>query len=212
MSINVGTAAKIGFNYAVHVVAAAFAAGLVLASAPSLAQHHAGPKVLAEKKVASLPQGALYWRVDNFRTVAAAKAVAGANGLVAEAAGKVWLFTLGPASMTLAAGGTKVAEIGPLPPVKAAQYLLQVREAKTPPGQSSPVHTHPGSEAFYVLSGEQTLISAVNARHAKAGQSMIGPEGGSAMQVANEGTGELHMLVMFVLDAGKPFSSPADFH
>src|SRR5688572_22295765 len=124
MSTNGRTAGTIGFIYAVHL-AAALAAASFFGSTPARAQHHAGPPVLAEKKVSSLPQGALYWRIDNFRTVAAARAVAGNTGLVAEAAGKVWLFSLGPAGMA-PAGGTKVAEIGPLPRVSAPEYSLQV--------------------------------------------------------------------------------------
>jgi hypothetical protein len=31
------------------------------------------------------------------------------------------------------------------------------------------------------------------------------------MQVSSSGSTDLHMLVMFVVDADKPFSSPAEF-
>jgi hypothetical protein len=42
-------------------------------------------KTLAEKKLKNLPEGSLYWRIETFPTL-----------FHAEAAGKVWLFTLGP--------------------------------------------------------------------------------------------------------------------
>ena len=54
-------------------------------------------KPLAERKVAELPAGPLFWRIENFSTLAQAQAAAGPWALVAESAGKVWLFTLGPA-------------------------------------------------------------------------------------------------------------------
>jgi hypothetical protein len=49
-------------------------------------------KPVAEKKVQQLPPGSLFWRIDNFPTLAQARAVTGPTGLAAEVAGKVWLF------------------------------------------------------------------------------------------------------------------------
>jgi quercetin dioxygenase-like cupin family protein len=190
--------------------AAALAAGLFLMAAPTVAQQSTGPKILVEKKVTSLPAGPLFWRIDNFPTVAQAETAAGPMGLVAEAAGKVWLFTLGPAGEE-SADGAKVAEVGPLPGLEASEYLLQIREAKSPPGSMSPVHTHPGAEAFYVLAGEQTRKSLEGVAHLAAGEGAAGLGADKPMQVSNNGSAELHTLVMFVLDASKPFSSPAEF-
>ncbi|PVE23770.1 hypothetical protein DC522_14320 [Microvirga sp. KLBC 81] len=82
-----------------------------------------------------------------------AQEAAGPTGLVAEYDGKVWLFTLGQAGQT-SRGGTKVAEIGPIPRITAKEYLLRVNEAGGPKGSATAVHTHPGSEAFYVLKEE----------------------------------------------------------
>src|SRR5438093_13727456 len=50
---------------------------------------------LAEKRVAQLPAGPLFWRVETFPTLAAAQAAAGPTGLVAESGGRIWLLTLG---------------------------------------------------------------------------------------------------------------------
>ena len=38
-----------------------------------------------------------------------------------------------------------------MPALKATEYLLRVNHGSGPPGSKTPVHTHPGSEAFYVL-------------------------------------------------------------
>ncbi|MGH7062299.1 MAG: hypothetical protein ACREFH_18055, partial [Stellaceae bacterium] len=42
-------------------------------------------KPLAEKKLAQLPAGTLYWRIENFATLAQAQAAAGHTALAAEA-------------------------------------------------------------------------------------------------------------------------------
>src|SRR5262249_48605143 len=90
-------------------------------------------KPVAEMKVKALPKGPLYWRVENFPTLDQAKAAAGAYrwnpdavsydglpSLTAEVAGKAWLFTLGPQGAATP-GGTKMVEIGPVPPLSAPE-------------------------------------------------------------------------------------------
>ena len=82
--------------------------------------------------------------------------------MVAESAGKVWLFTLGPTGGR-SPGGTKVTDVGPIPRVVAPQHLLRINER----GADVP------------------------------------------MQVSSSGATDLHALVMFVVDATRPFPSPA---
>ncbi len=91
------------------------ASGL-LWSLPStaIAQQAFVVKVLSEKKVTELRAGPLFWQIENFPTLAQARAAEGPMGLAVESRGKVWLFTLGPAGGS-SAGGTKVAEVGPTP-------------------------------------------------------------------------------------------------
>jgi len=64
-------------------------------SSTVIAQQPLVIKPLAEKKITELPAGPLFWRIENFHTLAQAQAAAGPSALVAESAGKVWLFTLG---------------------------------------------------------------------------------------------------------------------
>jgi hypothetical protein len=179
-------------------------------SAPAtMAQQALSIKPLAERKVAELPSGPLHWRIENFDTLADAQAAAGPWSLAAESAGKVWLFTLGAPGSSPSPGGRKVVEVGPIPRVTAAQYLLRINQASGPPGSITPVHTHPGSEAFFVLAGEQTIRSAHGVMRVTVGQPEAGHGADMAMQVSSSGTTDLHSLVMFVVDASRPFSSPA---
>ena len=187
-------------------LALAMITGLVPALA--LAQQALVIKPLAERKVVELPPGELYWRIENFDSPAEANAAAGPWSLVAESAGKVWLFTLGAAG-SASPKGAKVAEVGPIPRISAPQYLLRINDASGPPGSVTPVHSHPGSEAFYVLTGEQSIRGAQGTLRVKAGQAEAGQGAEKAMQVSSSGTTDLHALVMFVVDGGKPFSSPA---
>jgi quercetin dioxygenase-like cupin family protein len=184
------------------------ALGLCVSSSMALAQQALVVKSLAERKVAELPAGQLYWRIENFPALAQAQAAAGAWSLVAESAGKVWLFTLGPSGGT-SAGGSKVAEVGPIPRVVATQYLLRINEGSGPPGSITPAHTHPGSEAFYVVAGETSSHTSHGVKRVAAGQSETGHGADTPMQVSSSGTSDLLSLVMFVVDADKPFSSPA---
>jgi hypothetical protein len=119
----------------VVILALSLFLGIALLSAPSLvaaqAQYIVQP--VAEMKVKELPKGELFWRVESFPTLDEAKAAApsyrwnpdtvsydGLPSLTAEVAGKAWLFTLGPRGGATA-GGTKVAEIGPVPPSQRAR-------------------------------------------------------------------------------------------
>jgi hypothetical protein len=183
-----------------------------LASSPgAVGQPALVVKALVEKKVDQLPAGQLFWRLETFPTRAEAERAAGDLSLVAEAGGKVWLFTLGPAGGAASPGGTKVGEVGPLPPVTAPRYLLRINEATGAPGSVTTVHTHPGSEAFYVLAGEQSIRTGHGVLRVTAGKPATGHGADVAMQVSSSGTTDLRSLVMFVVDATRPFSSPAAF-
>jgi hypothetical protein len=160
--------------------------------------------------VKQLPPGPLYWRVETLPTLEQAKAAAGATALAVEVADKVWLLTLG-AKGGATPGAAKVVEVGPVPPVTAAEYLLRINHASAPPGAKTPIHTHPGSEAFYVLTGRLGQRTPHGVSHANAGESMNGHGADMPMEVFNSGTENLQALVMFVTDAAKPFSSPAQF-
>ena len=160
--------------------------------------------------MARLPEGPLHWRIETFPSLAAARGAAGALALAAEHDGRAWLFTLGaPGGAT--PGGTRVAEIGPVPVVPASRYLLRANRAGGPPGAMTPVHSHPGSEAFYVLAGQLSQRTPHGIVRLEAGQAMNGHGAGMAMQLTSSGSADLDQLVLFVVNADRPFSSPAAF-
>lgn len=167
-------------------------------------------KTLVDKKALQLPDGPIFWRIENYPTLAQAQAVAGLWGLAAESGGKVWLFRLGPASGS-SAGGRMVAEVGPIPRVAAPEYLLRINEPSGPPGSTTIVHTHPGSEGIYVLRGELCFRTPHGTIRVPAGGTDTGPEPYVPSQVSSCGSTDLRGFVMFVVDATRPFSSPASF-
>ncbi len=192
------------------IVRLAILACALCVSYPAAAEHPLAISKLVEAKVAELPAGPLYWRLENFASLDQAKAMAGPYALAAEAAGKAWLFTLGAPGGS-SPGGTKVAELGPIPRVDAPQYLLRINEAKGPPGAITPPHSHPGSEAFYVLAGETSSHTPKGVLRVAAGHSETGNGADTPMRVSSSGSTDLHSLVMFVVDATRPFSEPAKF-
>lgn len=187
---------------------AAFITGLLVLSFPVMAQQGFFAQPLVERKVTELPSGDLFWTIATFDTRDQAQQAAGSHGLVAEYDGKVWLFTLGSAGRA-PKGGTKVAEIGPIPRITAKKFLLRVNEAGGPQGSATSAHTHPGSEAFYVLRGELSQKTPHGIARVSAGQSMVGHGGDTPMVVSNSGSGDLREFALFIVDADRPFSSPA---
>jgi quercetin dioxygenase-like cupin family protein len=194
-------------NRLVRTAAVALFTMTVFAPAATTAQQGFAVKPLAEKSVAVLPPGPLVWRLENFPSLAEAQAAAGPTGLAVESGGKVWLITLGPAVGS--SGGSKVAEVGPIPTIAATQYVLRINQSGGPPGSASPEHTHPGVEAFYVLAGEISSRTASGTVRIAAGHGEAGHAADTPMQVSSSGSTDALSLVMFVVDAGKPFSSPA---
>lgn len=99
-----------------------------LLALPAWSQAALSIKPLAEKRVDRLPEGDLFWRIENFPSEAEAAAAATPWSLNVKAAGKVWLFTLG-APGRASERAAPVAEVGPIPRVSATEYLLRINEA-----------------------------------------------------------------------------------
>lgn len=206
-----------------HLVLALLSLSALPISLPSFAAEGAKyvVKPVAQKKVNELPPGPLYWRLETFPTLTDAKAAVGPDGwnpaavryetttsLIAEVDGKVWVATLG-AKGASTPGAEKVAEIGPVPGITASEYLLRLNYGSGPAGSTTPAHSHPGSESFYVIRGRLGQRTPEGVRYAATGQTMNGHAADTTMQVFNAGDGELKALIMFVVDATRPFSVPA---
>jgi hypothetical protein len=180
---------------------------LSLTTSKVFAQEQFVIRTVADKKLTELPAGTLYWRLENFPTLAQAREAEGPTSMAAEVAGKVWLFTLGPKGSS--SGGTGVAEVGPVPRIAATEYMIRITNSGGPPGAKTPVHSHPGAEAFYVLAGRMGQKTPNGVTYTEAGQSMNGHGADMPMEVFSAGTTNLDQLVMFLVDAAKPFAVPA---
>jgi hypothetical protein len=201
-----------GTRYFIAYVVSLFTTALLLSSSGAAEPGQFIVNPVAEKKLNGLPAGPLYWRIENFPTLDQAQNAAAASptSLAAAVSGKVWLFTLGQKG-GMTPGGTKVAEVGPVPVFEAPEYLLRINHAGGPPGSKTPVHSHPGSESFYVLAGQVGQRTPHGENRTEAGQSLVGHGPDMPMEVFSSGTTDLDQLVMFLLDATRPASVPAKF-
>ena len=173
-----------------------------------------GAHQLAVKPFTRLPKGVLFLRLENFSTAKAAQDAATPASAVVEWAGRIWLLTLGPKSVR-SSGGTLVAEIGPVPEVPPApSYVLDVNEADFGPEMKAAVaqqvHTHPGPEIFYLLTGEQCLETPNGATRARAGEGMVAPAN-TPMQLNITGSSRRDAFFVVVHDAMKPRVTPSDW-
>ena len=192
----------------------AVSASQATASANSLVDPERGPSLgefvvtnIAEMRVPALPDGELYWYVDTFGSLDEAKAASGEFSLATEFDGKAWLFTLANRKAG-ARGGIHMASIGPVPRFDAPGYLLRINSATAPSGSKTTMHSHPGPEAFLILSGQLTQRTPYGQHVLNAGGTMPGvPD--QPMEVLSTGDEDLKELIMFVVDPTRPFASPA---
>lgn len=163
--------------------------------------------MIAEKSIAALPEGELFWTAETFPTLAEAKAVAGETNIAVEVDGKAWLLTLGPEDHK-GHGGQVVASIGPIQRFDAPDYLLRINISHAPPGTETSVHSHPGSEAIYVMSGEVTVRWPDRSAVFGKGESQAGEPPHTPMVATSTGEEDLVELIMFVVDPTQDFARP----
>ena len=101
-----------------------------------------------------------------------AKKAAGPNGVAAEAHNGVWLMTV-EGKTKGHHGGRHVALIGPLNLPAAEGYTMRVASSLLKHGASTPVHTHSGPEAWFIVVGDQCLETEKSAHRLKAGKSFV---------------------------------------
>lgn len=117
-----------------------------------------GCYITAIELMKSLPKGPLFWHLYTYPTREAAQRARGnSSATVVNSLGEIWLFNVAPADWRPAAG-QRVAMVGPLPRFKATEYEARYLESISGAGAGhTPVHRHPGVEAWYVLSGAQCM-------------------------------------------------------
>ena len=146
----------------------------------------------------------VYWHLDRFDSLEAAKKAAGPDGVAAEAHGCVWLMTV-ETQTEEHHGGRHVASIGPLALPAAERYSMRVQSSLLNPGSMTPAHTHPGPEVIYVVDGEQCTKTRTVGQRLSAGQSYIVPHG-VIHRGRVTGYGVRRLLALNLYDAAHPAS------
>jgi quercetin dioxygenase-like cupin family protein len=165
----------------------------------------AGCYVLATEKLSSLPPGPLFWHLYTFPTVEAASQTKGDSAsTIVQTFGKPWLFRIAPADWK-PDSGHRVAVIGPLALPPARGYVARYMEDIAPavPGLT-PVHRHPGPEAWYVLSGSQCMQAPGKTIILRAGETAFVP-GGVPMTLSQSGSETRRSLILVLHDSSRPW-------
>jgi len=158
--------------------------------------------------MASVPEGkvvqaTVFWHVYAYASRAEAEAVKGRRGTVIEGLGKTWLFAIGEAGWRPSPGAVRVAEIGPLHVKPGVNYTAQYMVAVFTPGMTTPVHRHPGPEAWYTVSGEVCLETPDGKVVGRAGESTIVPAG-PPMKLTATGAEKRRSLVLILHETSQP--------
>jgi quercetin dioxygenase-like cupin family protein len=135
-----------------------------------------GCTILVSRPLIASPAKPLYWHIDRFESLEAARKAASPDGVAVEAHGAFWLMTV-EAQTENHHGGRHVASIGPLALSAARHYTMRVQSSLLMPGATTPVHTHSGPEVFYIVDGEQCLETQEVGRRLGTGQSYVLSEG-----------------------------------
>jgi quercetin dioxygenase-like cupin family protein len=154
-------------------------------------------------------QTSVYWHLRAFQSRKAAEAARSATGIVVEEDGRVWLSEFGSLNMA-ARGGEAIAIVGPLQLLAAKSYAAVLSYAVMRPGDNSRVHTHPGPEGWYVLTGEQCLETPAGANRARAGGTMTVPPS-VPMELNVTGTTLRRAFALVIHDATQQRGTPSDW-
>jgi quercetin dioxygenase-like cupin family protein len=167
-----------------------------------------GCTILTNRPLQRSPTKDVYWHIDRFDSLEKATKAAGVNGVAAEAHGSFWLMTVESKSEDHH-GGHHVAWIGPLTLPTADQYSMRVLSSLLMPGSTTPIHTHSGPEAFYIVDGKQCIETEADGKQLVAGQTYMVP-GGAVHRGRVIGSTARRALALNLYDAAYPVSQ--DLH
>jgi quercetin dioxygenase-like cupin family protein len=131
-----------------------------------------GCTILASRPLVGSLTKPVYWHIDRFDSLEAAKKAAGPDSVAAEAHGSVWLMTV-EVPTEGHHGGRHVSWIGPLPVPAGDRYTMRVQSSLLMSGTTTPAHTHSGLEVFHIVDGEQCIETPEAAYKVAAGQSHV---------------------------------------
>lgn len=169
-----------------------------------------GCYVSAIQSLGSLPDVPLFWHLYAFPTRTAAEAATAPRGTIIEAFGRIWLFAIAPREWQTSTG-EKVAMVGPLPHAADIRYTARYLEGVIPPGERTPIHTHAGPEAWYVLTGVECLETPEGITLARAGDGAV-VRSGLPMVLSSVGTETRHTFALILHDSTKPWTMVMQDH
>jgi quercetin dioxygenase-like cupin family protein len=157
--------------------------------------------IVADKPLGKLPTS-VFWTLDVYPTQESAEKANTNNGTVAQALGKIWLFTIGD-KPSLASPGSRITQIGPLPVKANESYSAQYMEGILEPGSVSRTHVHAGPEAFYTEAGESCLETPAGKQLGRKGTDIVVPEG-IPMELVATGTETRRGIILVLHSSAKP--------
>jgi quercetin dioxygenase-like cupin family protein len=165
--------------------------------------------ITLRQELGRLPRDtALFWFIDSLPDSSTYAPPSHTRSAVVHSLGATWLFTLA-AQGTPSVAGRRVKAIGPLPLVTADSFAAVYMEGVFQPGMESPVHRHPGPEAWYTVEGAQCLETPQGRLVQRAGDGGVIVPGGDPMRLTGVGTSIRRSLVLILQDATKPRNTHA---
>jgi mannose-6-phosphate isomerase-like protein (cupin superfamily) len=167
----------------------------------------AGCWLMASEALGALSGPTVYWHLDAYPAVAAAEAAKGPRGTVVEALGKVWVFTIGEVGWRPSSGGERVAQIGPLQVKSGEAYTALYAEGISNVGAVTPVHRHPGPEAWYTATGEMCVETPAGKTIGRAGETTIIPADTPITLIAT-GSEQRRSIWLVLHETAHPWTHP----
>ena len=164
-----------------------------------------GCTILANRPFVGPSTEKLYWHIDRFDGLEAAKKAAGPDAVAVEAHGSVWLLTVEGLTEDHH-GGNHITSIGPLVLPDAKSYFMRVQSSILSPGSMTPVHTHSGPEVIYVVDGEQCMDTQEVGHRIGAGQFILIPSD-VIHRGRVPGSSSRRAIALILYDADRPAST-----
>lgn len=168
-----------------------------------------GCYVTAITVLKTLPKGPLFWHIYTYPTREAAEQAKGdSTATIVNSLGKIWLFKIAPADWR-STSGQRVAIVGPLPGFDAKEYEARYLESISGAGPAhTPIHRHPGVEAWYVLSGAQCMQTPEKTFLIRDKETGLVPAGAPMMLTRIKGPERA--LVLVLQDDSQPWMTKAN--
>lgn len=116
---------------------------------------------------------------------------------------RFWLVAIDGEHLTMPV--PLVARVGPLPMPEGSHHLVaRFMESTLTGGTETRVHTHPGPEAWYLLSGAQCLETPTGTNRVAAHSSLV-LAGGQPMRLTATGPDTMRSLVLVLHDGALPW-------